>query len=117
MEVTTGELFSSSATPTVKGEPLSCNAMSLYFSNVQVASYSCMIELSGSDKPPRKISSSRFHRTESGVPVLENLQHSPQWTLYLGGVAVASTLLLDPSLAKSSVTKGLRRVDPFAILL
>ncbi len=49
-----GELFSFSATPTVKGEPLSCNAMSLYFSNVQVASYSGMIELSGSDKPPLK---------------------------------------------------------------
>ncbi len=49
-----GEWFSSSATPTVKGEPLSFKARSLYSSSVQVASCSGMIELSGSDKPPRK---------------------------------------------------------------
>ncbi len=49
-----GGWFSSSATPTVKGEPLSFNARSLYSSSVQVASCSGMIELSGSDKPPRK---------------------------------------------------------------
>ncbi len=47
------------------------------------------------------------------MPVPESLQHIPQWTLYLGGVT--STLLLDSSLAKSSVMTGQRRVDPFAV--
>ncbi len=47
------------------------------------------------------------------MPVPESLQHIPQWTLYLGGVT--STLLLDSSLAKSSVMTGQRRVDPSAV--
>ncbi len=54
VEVPMGGWFSSSATPTVKGEPLSFKARSLYSSSVQVASCSGMIELSGSDKPPSK---------------------------------------------------------------
>ncbi len=48
------------------------------------------------------------------MPVRESPQHSPQWTLYLG--RVTSTLLLDSSLAKSSVRTGQRRVDPVAVL-
>ncbi len=107
-----GEWFSSSATPTVKGEPLSFKARSLYSSSVQVASCSGMIELSGSDKPPRK-NIIRHISSSSGVPVPESLQHIPQWTLYLGGVT--SSLLLDSSLAKSSVMTGQRRVDPSAV--
>ncbi len=71
VEVTTGELFSSSTFPTVKGEPLSCNARSILYSN------------------------------ESHVPVQENPQHSPQWTVYLGGETSSS--LLHPFLVKSSV--------------
>ncbi len=63
--------------------------------------------------PLEKISSGIFHRAESGVPVPESLQHIPQWTLYLGGVT--SSLLLDSSLAKSSVMTGQRRVDPCAV--
>ncbi len=47
------------------------------------------------------------------MPVPESLQHIPQWTLYLGGVT--SSLLLDSSLAKSSVMTGQRRVDPCAV--
>ncbi len=60
-EVPMGGWFSSSATPRVKVEPLSFKARSLYSSSVQVVSCSGMIELSGSDKPPRKISSGIFH--------------------------------------------------------
>ncbi len=47
------------------------------------------------------------------MPVPKSLQHIPQWTLYLGGVT--SSLLLDSSLAKSSVMTGQRRVDPSAV--
>ncbi len=47
------------------------------------------------------------------MPVPESLQHIPQWTLYLG--RVTSSLLLDSSLAKSSVMTGQRRVDPSAV--
>ncbi len=89
-----GGWFSSSATPTVKGEPLSFKARSLYSSS-------------------EKISSGIFHRAESGVPVSESLQHIPQWTLYLG--RVTSSLLLDSSLAKSSVMTDQRHVDPCAV--
>ncbi len=42
----------SSVAPTVKGEPLSCSAVSIYFSNVQLGSCGGMIEWRGSDKPP-----------------------------------------------------------------
>ncbi len=51
------------------------------------------------------------------MPVRESPPHSPQWTLYLGGVT--SILLLDSSLAKSSVTNDWSeaRVDPLAALL
>ncbi len=50
------------------------------------------------------------------MPVRGSLRHSPQWTLYPGGVT--STLLLDSSLAKSSVTNDWSeaRVDPLAAL-
>ncbi len=47
------------------------------------------------------------------MPVRGSPRHSPQWTLYPGGVT--STLLLDSSLAKSSVTND-TRVDPLAAL-
>ncbi len=47
------------------------------------------------------------------MPVSESLQHIPQWTLYLGGVT--SSLLLDSSLAKSSVMTDQRHVDPCAV--
>ncbi len=51
------------------------------------------------------------------MPVRGSPRHSPQWTLYPGGVT--STLLLDSSLAKSSVTsdRSEARVDPLAALL
>ncbi len=51
------------------------------------------------------------------MPVRGSLRHSPQWTLYPGGVT--SILLLDSSLAKSSVTddRSEARVDPLAALL
>ncbi len=51
------------------------------------------------------------------MPVRGSPRHSPQWTLYPGGVT--STLLLDSSLAKSSVTNDRSevRVDPLAALL
>ncbi len=51
------------------------------------------------------------------MPVRGSLRHSPQWTLYPGGVT--SILLLDSSLAKSSVTddRSEARVDPLAVLL
>ncbi len=50
------------------------------------------------------------------MPVRGSPRHSPQWTLYPGGVT--STLLLDSSLAKSSVTndRSEARVDPLAAL-
>ncbi len=51
------------------------------------------------------------------MPVRESPPHSPQWTLYLGGVT--SILLLDSSLAKSCLTndRSEARVDPLAALL
>ncbi len=51
------------------------------------------------------------------MPVRGSPRHSPQWTLYPG--RVTSTLLLDSSLAKSSVTndRSEARVDPLAALL
>ncbi len=51
------------------------------------------------------------------MPVRGSPRHSPQWTLYPGGVT--SILLLDSSLAKSSVTndRSEARVDPLAALL
>ncbi len=51
------------------------------------------------------------------MPVRGSLRHSPQWTLYPGGVT--SILLLDSSSAKSSVTndRSEARVDPLAALL
>ncbi len=51
------------------------------------------------------------------MPVRGSPRHSPQWTLNPGGVT--STLLLDSSLAKSSVTndRSEARVDPLAALL
>ncbi len=64
----------------------------------------------------KKYKLSRFCQYESGVPVQGSPRHSPQWTLYPGGVT--STLLLDSSLAKSSVTndRSEARVDPLAAL-
>ncbi len=43
---------SSCVAPTVQGEPLSCSAVSIYLSNVQLGSCSGMTERRGSDKPP-----------------------------------------------------------------
>ncbi len=53
----------------------------------------------------------------SQVCQFEEVHDSPQLTLYPGGVT--STLLLDSSLAKSSVTndRSEARVDPLAALL
>ncbi len=51
------------------------------------------------------------------MPVRGSPRHSPQWTLYPGGVT--SILLLDSYLAKSSVTndRSEARVDPLAALI
>ncbi len=47
------------------------------------------------------------------MPVRGSLRHSPQWTLYPGGVT--SILLLDSSSAKSSVTDWSKAGDPSAV--